>query len=149
MLNFFKKKDKKQEHVLVHWTDTLKVNVQTIDAQHKRLVEMINQLYTALQEDETRKQLAEIIANLRAYAAFHFAEEEYHLEKLNYPKDKLDYHKKEHAYFEEKVQEFEEKFLKGEPLGEDVLFFLAEWLVNHIKKTDKNYGPFLNKHGVR
>ena len=31
----------------------------------------------------------------------------------------------------------------------DLMNFLRNWLVNHIQKVDREYGPWLNEHGVR
>ena len=31
----------------------------------------------------------------------------------------------------------------------DILIFLKDWVVNHIKKTDKRYAPFLREQGLR
>ena len=42
------------------------------------------------------------------------------------------------------------KFRAGETvLSQDVITFLENWLIKHIKGTDKKYGPHLNKNGVR
>ena len=34
-------------------------------------------------------------------------------------------------------------------LNVHLLNFLRDWLTNHIQKTDHQYGPWLNEHGVR
>ena len=33
-------------------------------------------------------------------------------------------------------------------LSMEVMSFLSDWLKNHIMKTDKQYGPYLNGKGV-
>ena len=58
-------------------------------------------------------------------------------------------HKKEHRDFVEKAQELQEKHRDGSLLITiDTMFFLQDWLVNHIQGSDKEYTAIFNANGL-
>ncbi|MDQ7832682.1 MAG: bacteriohemerythrin [Desulfovibrionaceae bacterium] len=132
---------------LLEWNDRLSVNIREIDDQHKKLVDMVNRLHAAMKEGKADAIAMQIVADMKNYAASHFATEERHMKTHGYP----DYpaHKTEHDKFVAKVVAVEKDLRSGKcALSMDILNFLSNWLVNHIKGTDKKYSPFLNKAGV-
>ena len=129
------------------WHPDFSVNVNELDDQHRYLVSLINNLYDAMMNGENREALGKLINQLVIYAAMHFAKEEDYFDRLGYPD--TDAHAKAHTAFEKKVTEFEDAFKRGEQdLSIDVMNFLCNWLVGHIKGSDKKYGPFLNRRGI-
>jgi len=132
---------------LLQWNERLSVNIKEIDGQHKTLVDMVNRLHDSMKEGEGDKILMKIVDEMKRYAASHFATEERYLKEKQYP----DYpaHKTEHENFVSKVVKVEKDLKEGKcAMSMDILNFLSNWLVNHIKGTDKKYGPFLNKAGI-
>ncbi|WP_246298965.1 bacteriohemerythrin [Desulfolutivibrio sulfodismutans] len=130
------------------WDESLSVNIDEIDDQHKVLVDMINGLHEAMRSRKGVKVLAGLVDALKNYTVEHFGVEERYMEKLKYP-GYLN-HKKEHERFVAKVLEFENAFKEGKTsLTMDVMRFLKDWLVGHIKGVDKKYGPFFNERGIR
>jgi len=133
---------------MLAWDDTLSVNIDEIDEQHKVLVDMINGLHEAMRTGKGVKVLEPLVDGLKNYAVEHFGMEERYMEKFKYP-GYLN-HKKEHERFVGKVLEFETAFKQGKAsLTMDVMHFLKDWLVGHIKGVDKKYGPFFNERGLR
>lgn len=60
----------------------------------------------------------------------------------------MDYagHKASHGKFANQVTEFKGKFKSGEEnVGNEILDFLKNWLIDHIQKSDCKYTPFLNE----
>jgi hemerythrin len=54
-----------------------------------------------------------------------------------------------HEDFIQKIDAFAQDFARGRvSLSLEMMGFLKDWLVEHIKGADKKYGPFLNKKGV-
>jgi len=132
---------------LLNWHPSFSVNIEEIDKQHKLLVNMINDLYNAMNAGKEKVILEKMINKLNIYAAMHFAREEHYFDIFGYPDAEL--HKKEHSDFEEKVYKFENAFHEGsQSLSTDIVNFLADWLVGHIKGSDKKYTPFLNERGI-
>lgn len=133
--------------LLVEWDDSFSVNVAEIDLQHKNLVAMINELSDAMAHGKGSHVLGKIIDDLIDYTKTHFETEEKYFEQFGYAD--TDRHKEEHLDFARKVGEFNEKFTAGEvALSIEVMVFLSNWLQNHIKGSDKAYGPFFNENGL-
>ena len=132
----------------IKWSNQYSVNVKKIDEQHKKLVEMINELYNAMSnEGKGNDVLGKIIERLAEYAVYHFGTEEDLFKKFTYPGYAA--HKTEHEGFVAKVVDFQDKFNKKTVLLTiEVLQFLKDWLLNHILKTDKTYTSFLNQNGI-
>jgi len=132
----------------MQWNDSFTVGVAEIDAQHKNLVSYLNDLHFAMTQGKGNSILQSLLARLVAYTQVHFETEEKYMKQWNYPG--YVYHKGEHEAFVKKVADFKAKFEKGQSaLSIDILIFLKEWVFNHILGTDKKYGPFFNKHGLK
>lgn len=127
---------------LFNWSEEYSVNVNGLDNQHKKLVDLINELHSAMKEGKSKEVLGKIIEELISYTKFHFSAEETLMLQNKFPG--LSKHKEEHEAFTKKVIEFEEKFLRGSVvLSQEIIIFLKDWLLNHIQVTDKNYSPYL------
>ena len=118
------------------WTDALNTGIEVIDNQHRRIVEMINQLHDASQ-GHSREALGEVIENLVDYTLSHFAFEESLMEDAGY--EYLRAHKKVHELFIKRVSEFQMRFKAGEDVAGDLNGLLSRWLFNHIKSDDAAY----------
>ena len=129
------------------WTDQLSVNVQAIDSQHKKLIEMINSLNEAMLAKKGREMQKATIDAMVDYAATHFMLEEGYMKKFNNPD--YDAHKSEHDEFTRTAQDLKERAdTKGFGLTLEIMGFLKNWLQNHIMGTDKKYSAFFNAHGL-
>ncbi|KAL0216594.1 hypothetical protein P9112_008778 [Eukaryota sp. TZLM1-RC] len=124
---------------LLKWDDSLKIGVDWIDEQHKKLVFIMNQVYRAAVVDgKSKKILSDALFNLLEYTKTHFADEEKFFDSFNYPGAAA--HKSFHRKLEGQVLAFYEKFERGESqVDMNLLTFLKNWLVNHILKSDLHY----------
>ncbi len=123
--------------ILIEWTDEFEI-CPTIDKQHKKLIDLINELYNALTEGKGRNILSDILKELEAYSVYHFSTEEKMFEEKNY--SEKDIHKKQHNFFIQKVQEFKERFNSHDiKLLYDVTYFIRDWIYEHILISDKKY----------
>lgn len=133
---------------LITWDDTLSVNVAEIDRQHRKLIEIINELNEAMKAGKGKEVLTRIIGGLASYTVTHFKTEEVYFDRFGY--SETDVHKKEHTAFVEKVTDFKKKFeTRNLFLTIEVMNFLSDWLKNHIMGTDKNYSQFFNENGLK
>lgn len=133
---------------LMKWNDSFSVGVAEIDLQHQKLVAMINELNEAMLQAKGKMALTKILNELVGYTVNHFGTEEKYFDLYQYPYTIR--HKKEHQAFVEKVGAFKKDF-ESDKLGLslEVMHFLSDWLQTHIKGSDKKYGPFFNKKGLK
>ena len=132
---------------LISWSEALSVKINQIDAQHKKLVDLINSLHDAMKQRKANEVLGGIIESLVNYAVEHFRTEEKYFDEFGYLK--ATQHKKEHKDFVTKVAAFKTDFDKGKKMmSMEVMDFLKDWLLNHIKKTDMAYSDFFVEKGL-
>ena len=133
---------------LMRWDSSLQLGIGQIDEQHKQLLAMINDLHRAMKQRQTMAIMGGILERLVNYTVYHFGNEEKLFQKHGYPE--YDQHKKIHENLVGKVLEFKSKIDRGDStISMELMDFLKDWLVNHIKGTDKKYVPFLQEKGVR
>jgi hemerythrin-like metal-binding protein len=132
---------------LLQWDPSLEVGIKEIDSQHKILVQMICDLHEAMRTGQGKAQVERILKGLEDYTVEHFGHEEKLMEKYKYP-GYLN-HCKEHAKFVDKVVAFGNDFRANRAaLTTEIMTFLKDWLVGHIKGIDKKYGHFFNERGI-
>jgi hemerythrin-like metal-binding protein len=130
------------------WDHSLAVGIGAIDDQHKKLVRMICDLHEAMRTGKGKNVVEPILHELEEYAVEHFGYEEKLMEQYKYP-GYLN-HRKEHEKFVDKVIAFGNEFRANKvALTNEVMNFLKNWLVGHIKGTDQKYSSFFNERGVR
>ena len=87
------------------WQDAYLTHIDELDEQHQRLVGLINDLYTDLQncpEDmQKRACIAKTLDELVDYSIYHFSAEEKLMQEYDYPE--YEQHKSEHEEFKRKV----------------------------------------------
>jgi len=132
---------------LIQWAPILSVGVTQFDNEHKKLVDMVNNLYDAMKLGKASGAIGTILDELIKYTANHFGAEERLLQQHGYPG--LAKHKAEHAALVKQVQEIQKGFKEGKALPQNLLQFLRDWLMKHIVGEDKLYSAFLNSKGVK
>ncbi len=134
---------------LMTWNEKMSVGVAVIDAEHKKLVGMLNDLYDGVQAGKAAEALGKVLDGLISYTAAHFRHEEELFAKTGYPAATA--HKKEHDDLTRQVLDVQAKYKAGisGTLSLEVMTFLKNWLVTHIQGSDRSYGPHLNANGVR
>jgi hemerythrin len=133
---------------LIKWDSSYNLDIAKIDMQHQKLVRLINELHDAMLAGKAKDKVGNIIFSLVEYTKTHFNDEEQIFDKHGYPGSFA--HKQEHKRFVSEISKFSDDFDKGDlMLSMKVMNFLKDWLVKHIKGTDKNYVPFLAAKGVK
>lgn len=126
---------------LMAWDKNMSVGVEVLDEQHRKLIEIINEAYAAIQKHD-EPAMADLIDKMRDYALMHFATEEELLKKHGYPE--LEDHKFQHAKFNNDVDEFKKKLYEKTNLSQ-IFLFLSRWLTTHIMDEDRKYTSYMPK----
>jgi len=137
------------QHIFMAWKDSLSVGVNSIDEQHKKLVNFLNRMFSALKMGKGEAVIEEIMSELLEYTQYHFSHEEKLMFKFAYEKreEHIGLHKKliERALnFAGKV-----KSSKDTKVILETLDFLKEWLINHIGHEDMKYREFFKANKVK
>ena len=132
---------------LLRWSESLSVGLDSIDSQHKTLIDLINELYKQMKSGATKDAIGEALGKLIDYTGSHFKYEEELFAQYKYPEQAS--HKELHHKMVSQVVDFQKQFKEeGKDISIELMEFLKEWLLNHIKKTDMKYSSFLQSKGV-
>ena len=130
------------------WKDEYSVGINSIDQQHKKLINLINQLQTAVKYSTGEEFEREALDELVSYTKTHFTYEEGMMEQNGYPD--FESHKAQHVKMINKVEEVLAEYEKDSDTAmEHALKYLSDWLINHINGTDKEYSQFMIEKGVK
>ena len=133
---------------LITWSNMFSVGVTEIDTQHKKLIDLINQLNDAMQAGKGADVLGKVLSELINYTVYHFGYEESQMSQHHY--EDTPAHKHEHKKFVDTVGDFKKKFDTGSAvISVEIMNFLRDWLTNHIMKTEKKLGQSIAKQGVK
>lgn len=132
---------------LITWSDRLSVGVKEIDTQHKKLVDIINQLHDAMAVGHGKDVLVKVLDELVDYTVYHFATEERLMKAHGY--DHHFTHEHEHRDLVNTVAELQAAMKSGgASLTLTTMHFLRDWLNHHILESDVKLGKFLNTQGI-
>ena len=124
--------------VLITWDSSIQFGLDSIDRQHRHLVELINRLHQAMRSRAGRTVLQSLLQELAGYTVEHFQLEEKMMAKAGYAG--LNEHKQIHQKLVKKVTDFQKQFETGNAtVTIDLMNFLRDWLIDHIKGTDRLY----------
>ena len=130
------------------WKPEYLTGVWELDAHHKKLVSMVNNVYEEMVRcknvDEKIPFIMKMVNELIDYGCYHFEAEERLMLKYKFPEYEL--HKIEHEKFKVEVKRFLKEYSEGNLVFSfPILTFLREWLIEHVTGTDMLYGPFLSE----
>jgi hemerythrin-like metal-binding protein len=124
------------------WDEAMSVNDSRMDSQHRKLLDVINQLDVAMRAGKGHVVLVDVLNRLLAYALTHFAHEERLMEAVGHAP--LACHRGEHRELLARVIEYRRRLEDEEiDLPLQVAVFLREWLVEHIMRSDRAYAAGL------
>ena len=127
---------------LFKWDDSLTFHIGNIDRQHQQLIQTITKLEKAMRKGESRAVMSEIFNELNVFLTEHFQTEENLFDSIPYP-DAAN-HKEKHRDFIRKVDRFMQEFEEEKiGLAVDVMNFMCDWVVNHIKSVDRGYADII------
>lgn len=132
----------------LNWDWTLDIGIESIDNQHKELINRLDQLLTSVEEGKGHNEVIETLDFLEEYVVKHFNEEEEIQKKINYPL--FDIQHIQHEEFKNELKEFR-RIYEAEgttvALALNIQEKLLDWFKNHIINLDKDLGDYLIENG--
>ncbi len=121
------------------WSPSFETHVGEVDAQHRHLVALINGLGALLAEggEVPPPALLRTIKKLRAYASYHFAEEEQLMAEAKVDGRHQDRQRREHRVFTEHVAAAIRSGPTDSQEAHRLLTYLVHWLTYHILGADQ------------
>lgn len=129
----------------LEWKTDYDLGIEDIDFQHHYFLNLINRLTAELKSTTARERQAALIAELNAYARFHFISEENMMAKAGYPE--LEAHRQKHLDLigqlnsREALLQLENSSLRAE----QVIDFLREWFLSHTTGEDRLFVDFYHR----
>ena len=130
----------------LQWTNDLSTSVAEIDDQHKELFSRVDGLLSALAGGKGREELTRVIQFLTEYVVFHFGVEEKYMVKFGYTN--ATQHKAQHEQFVKTFLRLKDRLMMegiNPQVTEDAKQLVVDWLINHIKYSDRALGLFLKR----
>lgn len=130
------------------WNSSYELGVESIDKQHQRLVELLNDFYANIKNRSNTEIIFTLISGMKEYVILH---QRFEIELLKkYGFDKIEEHEKEHSAFMQKINDLEKRQKMGfAVVSYEITDFLKKWLREHILIQDKKIASFLISKGAR
>ena len=128
---------------LLAWTTANELGVEDIDLQHHYFVNLINRLARDLDEVNDPQLRGSLLAELNAYARFHFVSEENLMARAGYPL--LALHREHHNRLIDELSARGSQLVlrNGSDHAGPVLQFLVQWFMGHTMHEDRQFAVFL------
>ncbi len=122
------------------WNSLFETGLAEVDLQHRRLVELVNQLGRDL-GSASPEHLDQALQTLADYTVYHFQCEEAIMEASKVAPAHADRHRQTHRRFIQQIDEWLKRRQRQEVISlRQLLDFLANWLIFHILGEDQSLG---------
>jgi len=129
------------------WKEEYNVNIGIIDEQHKKFLDIINELKIVINGNQCKDRVSDIFFQLAYLIDHYFIKEEIYFKDVAYPN--FDQHKEEHKQFIERTIQFQKDVENNKPkLCLEIYQYLENWFDEHILKYDKEAVDYLKSKGV-
>lgn len=130
----------------ITFDDNLITGNDTIDSQHKELIERIKLFVDSCEQGDSKIKAIKMLDYLEEYTDFHFQAEEDLQKSVDYPG--LKEHQAKHTEFRRNLQALYEFLEESEgptdAFVERVKLNVVNWLFNHIKAFDRSVAEFIH-----
>ena len=134
----------------IQWDESLSVGVGLIDEQHRKWIERLHEVESAIKSRRGMQQVVSTLDFLSEYTLFHFSTEEKYMLQTGYPE--LENHRAKHEELKKTLGNLIEDFKEDgitEKISEAVGTFLGNWLKDHIRVVDQVFAAFLKEKKIQ
>jgi hemerythrin len=128
---------------IMEWDDEYALGITVIDAQHKQLFRLSNELDAALKSGIRADEIDSLLIHMGEYAARHFTMEEKYMVESGYPGlgEQQEAHKAFAKRFAEIYMDFKNDGL-GREITETLRRELTDWVREHVIGIDQQFGEY-------
>ena len=132
---------------IVTWRDEYNINVEQLDSQHQKMLEIVNHLHAAVEARENKSVLRDMLVELAEFTRVHFSTEEELMSEYSFPA--FDDHQIQHRLLLQHLDDL----AAAVSIGKHPTFYSdydvsTDWALVHISEYDKSLGLFLNSKGI-
>ena len=123
---------------LMTWKDEYSVHNEELDSHHKKLISILNRLYTECLDVDNSNCVGPKLDELLAYADYHFTAEVAYMHRIDY--FEVDEHIERHNNFAYKMAEM--KRIPHENQLErtkELIVYIGKWFLKHVLEEDRKY----------
>ncbi len=128
----------------IEWDDSFSIKNAEIDSQHKKWIEIFNEMHDKMLENSIKDANSIAILSLTKmldYARYHFSTEESFMTRIDYPD--IVRHIRKHKDFDTKIYQMTRDLQSEEIiLNSEILSIIKDWLINHIQSEDIKLGLY-------
>jgi hemerythrin-like metal-binding protein len=123
----------------IAWKQFYSVNDPSLDAEHKQIIQGINDLHAAMNGADAAIATRNALDRMVRYTYSHFEHEERTLKEIAYPD--FDAHKELHDHMRRRTIALRQHL--NLVTARDVLVLLKDWWLDHIQGEDKKYAIYI------
>lgn len=132
---------------IVTWSEEYEVDVAEIDAQHQKMLDLVNHLHASVEARIDKNQLKKLLSELVSYTHMHFATEEALMDQYGFPDTAR--HKQEHSILLRHLNLLLDAVSQGKyPTFYSDYDVSTDWMLLHITDCDKPLGNYLKSKQV-
>lgn len=122
------------------WNQVFETGLPDVDAQHRHLVQLLNQLGDEV-DSSTPEHIDQTLKALADYTVYHFGCEERLMDQYGVAAEHRDAHRRTHQRFVAQVDNWMAKRNESGQLSlSQLVAYLANWLIFHILGDDQSMG---------
>jgi len=120
---------------LMQWKTEYSVGVESMDDEHREMIDLINEIYDRLESDPDADQVEECLGDIFSTISMHFALEERLMRKNNY--EEYQAHKADHEDLLDQIRDLMDDFAADTASGAVKLEQgLSAWFAGHFSTFD-------------
>lgn len=128
---------------LFNWDKNFSVGNDEMDNQHKKLIEIINELFIHFNNGNAQEIILQILDKMVNYSILHLTSEEKYLKEIDYPY--IEEHKLMHNSYKQQIILFRNKIRSdNDEVHYELFNYLKDWWTNHILEEDMKYFDFMS-----
>lgn len=122
------------------WDPRPETGIDVIDAQHRTLIDVMNDLAEAFRTGRAAEQARESLAFFARHGGEHFQTEERFMWAMGYPG--LAAHKAEHAQLMQRLEALQARRAQGFLVTAEMATLMADWRRHHVQGADQAFLQF-------